>query len=119
TPRPDRPLGFANPAVRTAASSGLRPADHERGHARAAANLAETTASVEQVASQLLLVSPSADARVVATLREAASRSLAHGAAENSVAYLRRALEEPPRAEERADVLQELGSAKRLTLAAG
>src|SRR5438093_1072147 len=80
---------------------------------------AEPTAPVEQVASQLLLVSPSADARVVATLREAATRSLAHGAAENSVAYLRRALEEPPRAEERADVLQELGSAERLTLAAG
>src|SRR6266536_3487591 len=117
--RAELPLGFVHPVVRAAVYSGLPPAERERGHARAATILAETTAPVEQVASQLLLVSPSADARVVATLREAASRSLAQGAAENSVAYLRRALEEPPRAEERADVLQELGSAERLTLAAG
>ena len=104
--RAELPLGFVHPVVRAAVYSGLRPAERERGHARAAAILAETTAPVEQVASQLLLVSPSADARVVATLRESASRSLAQGAAENSVAYLRRALEEPPRAEERADVLR-------------
>src|SRR2546422_468827 len=117
--RAELPLGFVHPVVRAAVYSGLPPAERERGHARAAAILAETTAPVEQVASQFLLVSPSADARVVATLREAASRSLAHGAAETSVAYLRRALEEPPGADQRADVLQELGSAERLTLAAG
>src|SRR5437764_682092 len=117
--RAELPLGFVHPVVRAAVYSGLPPAERERGHARAAAILAETTAPVEQVASQLLLVSPSADARVVATLREAATRSLAHGAAENSVAYLRRALEEPPGADQRADVLHELGSAERLTLAAG
>ncbi len=117
--RAELPLGFVHPVVRAAVYSGLPPAERERGHARAATILAETTAPVEQVASQFLLVSPSADARVVATLREAASRSLAHGAAETSVAYLRRALEEPPGADQRADVLHELGSAERLTLAAG
>lgn len=117
--RDQLPLDFVHPVVRAAVYSGLPPAERERAHARAAATLAETAAPVEQVASQLLLVSPSADALVVATLREAASRSLAQGAAETSVAYLRRALEEPPRAEQRADVLHELGSAERLTLAAG
>jgi DNA-binding CsgD family transcriptional regulator len=117
--RAELPLGFVHPVVRAAVYSGLPPAERERGHARAAAILTESTAPVEQVASQLLLVSPSADALVVATLREAASRSLAQGAAETSVAYLCRALEEPPRPEERADVLHELGSAERLTLATG
>jgi DNA-binding CsgD family transcriptional regulator len=110
------PLVFVHPVVRAAVYHGLTPAERERGHAKAAEILAETAAPIEQVAAQLLLAPPRADEVVVATLRGAASRSLAQGAADNSVAYLRRALEEPPSAEERADVLYELGSAERMIL---
>jgi DNA-binding CsgD family transcriptional regulator len=114
--RADLPLVFVHPVVRAAVYNGLTPAERERGHAKAAKILAEIGAPIEQVASQLLLAPPRADAAVVATLRGAASRSLAQGAADNSVAYLRRALEEPPAAAERPDVLYELGSAERMTL---
>ena len=48
----------------------------------------------------------------MATLREAARRASTRGASESAVAYLRRALDEPPAAAERAELLVELGSAE-------
>ena len=53
-----------------------------------------------------------ADSFVVETLRQAAARSVAKGAAEAAVFYLRRALEEPPAPPERLEVLFELGVAE-------
>jgi DNA-binding CsgD family transcriptional regulator/tetratricopeptide (TPR) repeat protein len=47
----------------------------------------------------------------VTTLRDAARAALARGGADGAVAYLRRALEEPP-GDDLADVLHELGSAE-------
>jgi DNA-binding CsgD family transcriptional regulator/tetratricopeptide (TPR) repeat protein len=64
------------------------------------------------VAAQLLLAPPAGDAEVVATLREAARRAGARGASDSAVAYLRRALAEPPADTERAELLLELGSAE-------
>ena len=52
--------------------------------------------------------------QVVAVLREAARRAASRGASESAVAYLRRALAEPPAAAERADLLLELGTAEAL-----
>ena len=114
--RPDLPLAFVHPVVRAAVYGGLAPAERERDHAMAAEILAERGAASEQVAAQLLLTSPRGEAFVVAALRDAARRSLAHGVGDNAVAYLRRALDEPPPTEDLADVLYELGSAERLTL---
>ena len=114
--RPELPLGFVHPVVRAAVYNELRPAERERDHARAAQLLAERGAAGEQVAAQLLLTSPRGEASVVASLREAAARALAQGAGDNAVAYLRRALAEPPPAEERAATLHELGSAERQML---
>jgi DNA-binding CsgD family transcriptional regulator len=82
------------------------------GHARAARLLGEAGADPERVAAHLLLVPPAADAQVVATLREAARRAGARGASESAVAYLRRALAEPPADADRAELLLELGSAE-------
>ena len=48
----------------------------------------------------------------VAKLREAARRAGSRGASESAVAFLRRALAEPPDALDRPDVLVELGSAE-------
>lgn len=115
--RPEPPLAFVHPVVRAAVYGGLAPTERGRDHMRAAEILAERGAASEQVAAQLLLAPPGGDGLVVATLREAARRSLAHGVGENAVAYLRRALDEPPPNEDLADVLYELGSAERLTLA--
>jgi signal transduction protein with GAF and PtsI domain len=50
----------------------------------------------------------------VATLRQAAGTALPRGAADSAVAYLRRALAEPPSAEDRVDVLMELAAAEAL-----
>jgi DNA-binding CsgD family transcriptional regulator len=63
----------------------------------------------------LLRVAPQADPFVVSTLRQAAERSLAQGAADAAVGYLTRALEEQLDSAARAEVLVELGLAERRT----
>src|SRR5215211_217003 len=112
--RPQQPLGFVHPLIRTAVYEALTPLNRATGHARAARLLRDAEAEPERVAAHVLLVSPAADSQVVETLREAARRAGARGASESAVAYLRRALVEPPPAAERADVLLELGSAEAL-----
>jgi DNA-binding CsgD family transcriptional regulator len=112
--RPQLPLGFVHPLIRAAVYEALTPLERERGHARAARLLTESGAGPEQVAAHLLLVSPAADPGVVATLREAARGARSRGASESAVAYLRRALAEPPVASQRADLLLKLGSAEAL-----
>ena len=114
--RPELPLAFVHPVVRAAVYNGLAPAERERDHAKAGQVLAERGAAGEQVAAQLLQTSPSGEGSAVSLLRDAAEQALARGAADNAVAYLRRALAEPPPAEQRAEILHELGSAERLTL---
>jgi DNA-binding CsgD family transcriptional regulator len=110
------PLAFVHPVVRAAVYNGLAPAQRERDHANAAKILAARGAPDEHVAAQLLHTSPRGDRFAVDALRDCARQALAQGAGDNTVAYLRRALAEPPLAEQRADVLHELGSAERLTL---
>jgi DNA-binding CsgD family transcriptional regulator/tetratricopeptide (TPR) repeat protein len=107
-------LGFVHPLVRAAVYETLTPLERDAGHGRAARLLGASQAEPERVAAHLLLVSPVADSKVVPVLREAARRAGSRGAAESAVAYLRRALAEPPAAPERADVLLELGSAEAL-----
>ena len=89
-------------------------APKERTHAqrRAAEILLERGGLPEQAATYLVRTVPGADSFVVETLRQAAARSVAKGAAEAAVFYLRRALEEPPAPPERLEVLFELGVAE-------
>jgi DNA-binding CsgD family transcriptional regulator len=112
--RPQPRLGFVHPLVRTAVYETLTPLERDAGHALAARLLDNAGAEPERVAAHLLLVRPAGNATVVATLREAARRAGSHGASENSVRYLRRALAEPPPSDERAELLLELGSAEAL-----
>jgi DNA-binding CsgD family transcriptional regulator len=106
------PLAFVHPVLRTAVYADLGEAERERGHERAAELLAESGAPVQRGAAHLLHVPPRARSSVVATLREAAQRASDEGAADVARSYLERALEEPPDAQQRADVLFELGSAE-------
>jgi DNA-binding CsgD family transcriptional regulator len=108
---PGRPLEFVHPIVRTVIYEELPRAGRALAHARAARLLAGEGARPEQVAAQLLEAEPAADRWVVELLREAAGEALARGAPDAAVTYLRRALEEPPATEVRADVLLALGSA--------
>jgi DNA-binding CsgD family transcriptional regulator/tetratricopeptide (TPR) repeat protein len=112
--RPQPPLAFVHPMIGAAVSAALPPLERSAGHARAARLLADAGADPDRVAAHLLRSPPAGDALVVAALRDAARRARPRGASESAVAYLRRALAEPPDAGERPELLLELGSAEAL-----
>jgi len=107
--RRENPLEFIHPVVRSAVLESMAADERVRAHRRAATTLVEAGALPEQAAAHLAQTLPARDPFVVATLRDAARRALALGAPEVAAGYLRRALDEPPRPQERAHVLGELG----------
>lgn len=106
-------FGFTHPLVRAAVLGLLPPGSAAQAHARAAELLERRGASAEAIAAHVAAAPPRGDAQAVRTLRAAARGALAAGGAEAAVSYLRRALDEPPPAEERAAVLYELGTAEQ------
>jgi DNA-binding CsgD family transcriptional regulator len=112
--RSQRLLGFVHPLVRAAVYQTLTALERDAGHRRAADLLSASQAEPERVAAHLLRASPAASLEAVAVLREAARRATARGASETAVAYLRRALAEPPATAARGGILLELGSAEAL-----
>ncbi|MBI5310902.1 MAG: AAA family ATPase [Actinobacteria bacterium] len=113
--RPEAPIGFVHPLVREAVYRDVPPGERELLHERAARMLSQANAPTERVAAQLLHVPSIGDRWIVQTLRAAAAEAQRRGALSSAVAYLARALEEPPAAEDRADVLRDLGLAEALT----
>jgi len=113
--RPEPPLGFMHPLIREAVLHDLGPGERELGHARAARMLADRGAPPEQVAAHILVMPRRGDPWAVKTLRLAARAALRAGSAESAVAYLRRALEEPPDADRRWSIELDLGLAGSLT----
>ena len=105
-----RPVRFVHPLVGAAIYGELPPAARSLEHARAARVLDAMGADAARVASHLLHAESAGDEWVVAKLREA-SRD---GTPDAAVAWLTRALSEPPSAGERALVLHELGAAELL-----
>jgi DNA-binding CsgD family transcriptional regulator/tetratricopeptide (TPR) repeat protein len=113
--RREDPLEFFHPIVRGAVYETLDVVERDAAHRLAAELLLQAGALPESAAGHLLRVAPRADAFVVSTLRQAAERSLAQGAAEAAVGYLTRALDEQLDPAARAEVLVELGLAERRT----
>ncbi len=109
--RAEEPLGFVHPLVRDAVYGELPATQRGLEHARAARLLADLGAGADQVAAQLLAAPPRGDTWVVERLREAARVALVRGAPEGAVTVLKRAMAEPPSAEQRPDVLLEVGNA--------
>jgi DNA-binding CsgD family transcriptional regulator len=107
--RRERPLGFVHPLVQDAVYDDLPPAQRELEHSRAARLLHEAGASPERVAAHFMRVPAVGEAWVPEVLVEAASAAGERGGAENAVAYLKRALEEPLEPALRTSVLYELG----------
>jgi DNA-binding CsgD family transcriptional regulator len=107
-----RPLRFVHPIVRATVEADLSPGERAGLHAEAARRLAEEGASAHRIAAHLLATDPSGDGWVVGSLRAAARTAVANGAPDSAVAYLRRALAEPPSELLRPDVLLELGFAE-------
>ena len=81
-------------------------------HRRAAAVMLAAHGPSEQIAAHLLEVPPAADGEVVAALRAAAGRAMAHGVPGSAARYLERAIREPASDADRAAVLAELGRAE-------
>jgi DNA-binding CsgD family transcriptional regulator len=109
---PAEGLEFAHPIVREAVYADIGPRERATAHARAASLLAVAGASEERIAAQLVATDPAGDPERVALLRRVAAGALARGGPAGAVAWLRRALAEPPPDAALAEVLMELGTAE-------
>jgi DNA-binding CsgD family transcriptional regulator len=107
-----RPLAFIHPIVLSGLYSELSSNERAHGHREAALLLAEQPGSEERVAQHLLASEPAADAWSVGRLRDAARTAIRTGAPESATVYLRRALAEPPRYDQRSSILLALGVAE-------
>jgi DNA-binding CsgD family transcriptional regulator len=103
-----RPLSFVHPIVRTVVERDLAAGERAQLHARAARLFSAEPGGRDRVAAHLLGAEPAGDAWVVEALRAAAREAVIRGAPHSGVAYLRRALAEPPAGETRGTVLREL-----------
>ena len=108
---PGDPLRFSHPLVHEAIYRDLSPSERELRHAQAAQLLADAGAPAEQIATHLLVVPQRGDPWVVETLRQAADSALRRGAPDSGVAYLRRALDEPPPPDVRTELHYDAGLA--------
>ncbi len=106
------PLRYVHPLVRHAIERDVPASELASRHLDAARLLYAEGAEPERVAAHLLLGRAESNEWVVAQLRAAARQARLRGATQSAVRYLERALEEPPSAEQRADVLAELGGAE-------
>ncbi len=105
----DERLGFVHPIVRAALYEDLAPGERQARHAAAVEVLAREGASAERLSAHLLLTAPTGDQRRVGTLRSAAASAARRGAPRPAAERLRRALDESPHEQERAEILAELG----------
>ena len=105
-------LTFVHPLVREAVYDAIDPIARAQRHRRAARCLYELGESEDAAAAQLLAGTPAGDTWSVDLLRRAARRAVGRGAPDAAARLLRRALAEPPSADDRGAVLGELGEAQ-------
>ena len=110
-----RPLRFVHPIVRAAVEADLPPGARAGLHTAAARRFADEGGSAHRVAAHLLGTDPAGDNWVVESLLTAARTAITSGAPDSAVAYLQRALAEPPSGQLRPGVLLELGFAESYT----
>jgi DNA-binding CsgD family transcriptional regulator len=110
---PVRPLEFVHPLIGAAVEEDIAPGALRVAHRRAAA-LLETDGeeTLGRIAAHLLETGPGRDPWVVKRLRQAALEALERGAPEIAARYVRRALSEPPSADEHGALLFLLGTAE-------
>ena len=111
---PGERLTFAQPAVATAVERSLTHGQRTGANLRAARILADEGESPERVALHLLQAPRVGSREAVETLCVAAAVSLSRANPFDAVRFLRRALEEPPPRDMRADVVLELGRAEAM-----
>ncbi|NEA37556.1 LuxR family transcriptional regulator [Streptomyces sp. SID13031] len=103
--------GYVHPLLQTAVYEQVMASKRAAYHSAAARGMTEAGAAPEKIAAHLLRLPPDSDAKTVTALRQAAAAALIRGAPEAAVAYLRRALAEPPVAAIRVELLTEAGMA--------
>jgi DNA-binding CsgD family transcriptional regulator len=116
---PTGQLELSHPIVREAVYGAIGPNERAEAHARAIEVLIEGGAASERVAAQIVAAKPAGDSERVALLRRVAAADLARGAPSAAVAWLTRAVSEPPPEAVRAEVLAELGLAEYRLSASG
>ncbi|HEX7280261.1 MAG TPA: AAA family ATPase [Solirubrobacterales bacterium] len=102
---PDSSLRFIHPLMRNAVYADIPSGERGQAHASAAVLLRGRRAGLEEIATQLLASEGRGDRATTEALIEAGKRALATGAPHSAVAYLNRALQEPPPDDLRAVVL--------------
>lgn len=107
-------LSFAQPAVAAALTAAQAPGERAAAHLAAARLVSTDEAPPESVAAHLLEAACTGSTWVVDTLCAAAAIAIGRGVPADAVAYLRRALEEPPSGRQRAHVVLELGRAEAM-----
>ena len=108
------PLEFVHPVVRTAILEDQPAGTRAVLHARAARLLADESAAGEVVCAHLMQAAPAGEGWVVEQMLRTARAALEDGAPESAASLLVRALGEPPSADQRVEVLSELGRAEAL-----
>lgn len=107
-------LRFLEPLLGRVIYDDLAPNRRAADHARAARLLHADGAGPAAVAAQLLRSDPAHDQWAVERLRDAAAAQLAIGSGAAAVPLLRRALREPPMADELASIQTMLGLAESI-----
>lgn len=105
---------FVHPLVGSAVYEDIPAPERAGAHDRAAVLLHRRGQTSSAVAAHLVLAPPAERAWVCEVLLEAAASSSRAGAPVDAVAYLTRALEEPPTDDVRASILLSLGRATML-----
>ena len=108
---PGPAVKFAHAIVGTAVYRSIPPGERALAHARAARLLEADGADAERIGAHLLRSLPAGDAHVIEALVSAARCATSRGAPDMAIRFLRRALDEPPPAGARAEVLLEQGLA--------
>ena len=108
------PIGFVHPLLRRVVYEQIPPAQLASEHHQAALLLAAGGASPTAVGPHLLRSAPAGEPEAVWLLRRAARAAVNRGDPRSAALLLRRALAEPPGAEQRRVVLQELGEAEAI-----
>jgi len=101
-------LRFIHPLARNAIYTDMPAGERARAHARAAALLRQREAGPERIATHLLATEERGERETVEALLEAGEQALAAGAPRSAIAYLSRALREPPPPDLRSAVLDPL-----------
>ncbi|MEV0530535.1 AAA family ATPase [Kitasatospora sp. NPDC050463] len=115
TGTPGGRLEFVHPLIATSVYQSMPQATRTGMHGVAAVETENAGLGLLTASRHLLETLPEGDGEIVDKLRRAAREHLAIGAPEAAQRCLRRAISEPPAAEDRAAVLYELGCSALLT----